>query len=187
MAKADHAGKSAPFPIEEWPSVVIQGLSILNRNNWFPVLTLMIGNPGETDADSMATLDLIYEVERRGLSRLLRPFHLHTAARHPAGDPERGHRKPRKMTRAAWQILLKCWKMSIKAALQSWWGPPAWRSGAFLATGCRSCARPMDRLLPGRYSKWITLRFSTCAVKREGHGKHVPRALVLDRLSSWSA
>ena len=27
----------------------------------------MIGNPGETDEDSKATLDLIYEVERRGL------------------------------------------------------------------------------------------------------------------------
>ena len=30
-------------------------------------MTLIIGNPGETDDDVKATLDLIYEVERRGL------------------------------------------------------------------------------------------------------------------------
>src|SRR4029077_16272712 len=67
MAKQIMPGKSVPFPIEEWPSVLIQGLTILNRNNWLPVMTLMIGNPGETDDDSRATLDVIYEVERRGL------------------------------------------------------------------------------------------------------------------------
>ena len=30
-------------------------------------MTLIVGNPGETDDDTKATLDLIYEVERRGL------------------------------------------------------------------------------------------------------------------------
>ena len=59
--------KGVPFPIEEWPSVIVRGLEVLNRNNWFPAMTLMIGSPGETDEDVRATLDLIYEVERRGL------------------------------------------------------------------------------------------------------------------------
>ena len=40
---------------------------MLNQNNWFPAMTLIIGSPGETDDDAKATLDLIYEVERRGL------------------------------------------------------------------------------------------------------------------------
>ena len=39
----------------------------MNKNNWFPAATLIIGNPGETDDDVKATIDLIYEVERRGL------------------------------------------------------------------------------------------------------------------------
>jgi len=67
MAKQIMPGKGVPFPIEEWPSVLIQGLTTLNRYNWFPVMTLMVGNPGETDDDCKATLDLLYEVERRGL------------------------------------------------------------------------------------------------------------------------
>jgi hypothetical protein len=36
------------------------------------------------------------------------------------------------MARLQWQILMKWWKMSVNAALHSWWGPPAWRLGAFL-------------------------------------------------------
>jgi len=131
MARQIMPGKSAPFPIEEWPSVVIQGLTILNRNNWFPVLTLMIGNPGETDADSMATLDLIYEVERRGLFAFFVPS-IFTPLHDTRLATQKGVIESREMTALQWQILLKCWKMSMNAALHSWWGPPAWRIGAFL-------------------------------------------------------
>ena len=147
MAKQIMPGKAAPFPIEEWPSVVIQGLTILNRNNWFPVLTLMIGNPGETDEDSKATLDLIYEVERRGTLCVFRSIDFHTAARHPAGHGKRVI-ESHEMTRLQWQILMKCWKMSVNVALHSWWGAPAWRTGAFLS-GCGSCEKPMGRLSHG--------------------------------------
>jgi radical SAM superfamily enzyme YgiQ (UPF0313 family) len=131
MAKQIMPGKSAPFPIEEWPSVVIQGLTVLNRNNWFPVLTLMIGNPGETDEDSMATLDLIYEVERRGLFAFFVPS-IFTPLHDTRLATQKGVIESRDMTSLQWQILLKCWKMSVGAALHSWWGPTAWRLGAFL-------------------------------------------------------
>ena len=73
VARNIMAGKSAPFPIDEWPSVLIRGLEILNRHNWFPVMTLMIGSPGETDEDVKATLDVVYEMERRKLFAFLVP------------------------------------------------------------------------------------------------------------------
>jgi radical SAM superfamily enzyme YgiQ (UPF0313 family) len=131
MAKQIMPGKSAPFPIEEWPSVLIQGLTILNRNNWLPVLTLMIGNPGETDEDSMATLDLIYEVERRGLFAFFVPS-IFTPLHDTRLAAQKGVIESREMARLQRQILMKWWKMSVNAALHSWWGPPAWRLGAFL-------------------------------------------------------
>jgi hypothetical protein len=28
--------------------------------------------------------------------------------------------------------MLKCWRMSLRPALHSWWGPTAWRLGAFV-------------------------------------------------------
>jgi hypothetical protein len=131
MAKQIIPGKSAPFPVEEWPSVVIQGLTILNRNNWFPVLTLMIGNPGETDADSMATLDVICEIERRGLFAFLVPS-IFTPLHDTRLAAQKGVVESRELSPLQWQILMKCWKMNADMALQSWWGPAVWRFGALL-------------------------------------------------------
>ena len=36
-------------------------------------MTLIVGNPGETDQDVMETIDLVYEMERRGLFAFLIP------------------------------------------------------------------------------------------------------------------
>jgi hypothetical protein len=129
MAKQIMPGKSAPFPIEEWPSILIQGLTILNRNNWFPVMTLMVGSPGETDADCMATLDLLYEAERRGLFAFFVPS-IFAPLEGTALGRRRGVLQSRELPPLQWQIMLKCWKMSLKRALHSWWGPMAWRLGA---------------------------------------------------------
>jgi radical SAM superfamily enzyme YgiQ (UPF0313 family) len=129
MAKQIMPGKAVPFPIEEWPSVLIQGLTILNRNNWFPVMTLMVGNPGETDADCKATLDLLYEVERRGLFAFFVPS-IFTPLHDTRLAEKQGVQESRELTRLQWQIMMKCWKLSLRPALHSWWGPMAWRAGA---------------------------------------------------------
>src|SRR4051812_18438697 len=59
MAKQIMPSKGVPFPIDEWQSVFIRGLEVMNKNNWFPAATLIVGNPGETDEDVKATIDLI--------------------------------------------------------------------------------------------------------------------------------
>lgn len=128
-AKRIMPGKAAPFPIEEWPSVLIQGLTILNRNNWFPVMTLMIGTPGETDEDSKATLDVLYEAERRGLFAFFVPS-IFTPLEDTRLGARQGVQESRELTALQWQIMMKCWHMNVKCALHSWWGPPAWRAGA---------------------------------------------------------
>ena len=88
MAKKIMPSKGVPFSIEDWPSVVLEGLRIMNENNWFPMMTLIVGNPGETDEDVMATLDLVYEIERRGLFAFLVPSIFTPLARHENGKPE---------------------------------------------------------------------------------------------------
>ncbi|MBI4903399.1 MAG: B12-binding domain-containing radical SAM protein [Acidobacteria bacterium] len=129
MAKQIMPGKGVPFPIDEWPSVLIQGLTTLNRNNWFPVMTLIVGSPGETDDDCKATLDLLYEVERRGLFAFFVPS-IFTPLHDTRFAEKEGVQESRELTPLQWQIMMKCWKMSLKPALHSWWGPTAWRIGA---------------------------------------------------------
>src|SRR4029453_5721474 len=51
LAKKSIPNKAVPFSVDEWASVIVRGLEILNRNNWFPAMTLIVGSPGETEED----------------------------------------------------------------------------------------------------------------------------------------
>jgi radical SAM superfamily enzyme YgiQ (UPF0313 family) len=56
-------GKSFPFRPEQWPDVVLKGMEILNHHNWFPFCTWIIGLPGETEADTRESLDLLHSMK----------------------------------------------------------------------------------------------------------------------------
>ena len=128
MAKQVMPSKGVPFNIEDWPSVAINGLEILNRNNWFPMLTLMVGNPGETDEDVMATLDLVYEMERRGLFGFLVPS-VFTPLEGTRMAHDTGVSETKNLTPLQWQLILRCWKMNMRPGLYSWWGPLSFQIG----------------------------------------------------------
>ena len=154
LAKKIMPGKAVPFPIEEWPSIFVQGLTVMNRNNWFPVVTLILGSPDETDEDTRATLDLIYEVERRNLfaffvPSIFTPLHDTRMAGHE------GITETRQMTPLQWQLMMKCWKMSLRAAQFTWWAPFVWRLGALALWLFRL------RRLNGPKFTWPLLLFSS--------------------------
>ena len=129
MAKQIMPSKGVPFPIEEWQSVFIRGLEVMNKNNWFPAATLIVGNPGETDEDVMATLDLIYEVERRGLFAFFIPS-IFTPLHDTRMEDKKGVAQTKELTPLQWQLMMKCWKMNLRPGQMSWWAPTAWRVGA---------------------------------------------------------
>ena len=129
MAKQIMPSKGVPFPIEEWPSVLVRGLEVLNKNNWFPAMTLIIGNPGETDEDVRDTIDLIYEVERRGLFAFFIPS-IFTPLHDTRMESKKGVSETRELTPLQWQLMMKCWKMNLRPGQASWWAPTVWRLGA---------------------------------------------------------
>ncbi len=131
MAKQIMPSKAVPFSIEDWPSVVIQGLQVMNENNWFPAMTLIIGSPGETDEDTKATLDLIYEVERRGLFAFFIPS-IFTPLHDTRMEKQKGVTQTRDLTPLQWQLMMKCWKMNVRPGNQSWWAPLAFRFGSLV-------------------------------------------------------
>jgi hypothetical protein len=129
MAKQIMPSKGVPFQIEDWPSVLVNGLQTLNENNWFPAMTLIVGNPGETDEDCRETLDLIYEVERRGLFAFFIPS-VFTPLHDTRMEQQKGVTETKNLTPLQWQLIMKCWKMNLRPGNASWWGPAAWRAGA---------------------------------------------------------
>ena len=131
MARQIMPSKGIPFAIEDWPSVVLEGLRVLNENNWFPVMTLMVGNPGETDEDVEETLDLVYEMERRKLFAFLVPS-IFTPLHDTRMENKKGVTETRNLTPRQWQLLMKCWKLNLRPGQYSWWGPMAWRIGSII-------------------------------------------------------
>lgn len=131
MAKQIMPSKGVPFSIEDWPSVILEGLRVANENNWFPVMTLMVGNPGETDEDSRATLDLLYEIERRGLFAVLVPS-IFTPLHDTRMEKQRGVTETRQLTALQWQIIMKCWRMDLGPTSNTWWAPLLWKFGSLI-------------------------------------------------------
>jgi radical SAM superfamily enzyme YgiQ (UPF0313 family) len=154
MAKMIMPSKGVPFSIDDWPSVVIQGLTILNANNWFPAMTLIVGNPDETDDDVRATLDLIYEVERRGLFAFFIPS-IFTPLHDTRMEMKTGVTETMQLTPLQWQLIMKCWKMNLRPGQYSWWAPTAWRVGAIGLWMYKL------RKLNGPNFKWPLLMFSS--------------------------
>lgn len=136
IAKKIMAGKGLPFSIEDWPSVVLEGLRIANENNWFPVMTLIVGSPDETDEDVKDTLDVVYEMERRGLFAFLVPS-IFTPLHDTRMEKSEGVTQTQKLTPLQWQLMMKCWKMNLRPGQYSWWGPMAWRIGSIAMWLCR--------------------------------------------------
>ena len=131
LAKKIMPSKGVPFPIDVWPSVLIRGLEVMNRNQWYPMLTLIVGNPGETDDDVKATLDLVYEMERRDLFAFLVPS-VFTPLHDTRMEKEEGVTQTRNLTPLQWQLIMKCWKNNLRPGQYSWWGPSAWRIGSLV-------------------------------------------------------
>ena len=154
MGKLIMPSKGVPFSIEDWPSIVIQGLTVLNQNNWFPAMTLIVGNPDETDEDVMATLDLIYEVERRGLFAFFIPS-VFTPLHDTRMEMKKGVTETMHLSPLQWQLIMKCWKMNLRPGQYSWWAPTAWRLGAIGLWMYKL------RKLNGPNFKWPLLMFSS--------------------------
>jgi len=174
MAKQIMPSKGVPFSIDDWPSVVLEGLRVANQNNWFPMMTLMIGNPGETDQDTRETLDLVYEMERRGLFAFLVPS-IFTPLHDTRMEHQTGVTRTRQLSPLQWQLMMKCWKHNLRPGQYSWWGPMAWRAGSIFMWLYRL------RKLNGPNFTWPLMMFAGVAPERilQGMGKiHVGEPLV---------
>jgi radical SAM superfamily enzyme YgiQ (UPF0313 family) len=159
IARQIMAGKALPFDIKDWPHIVLTGLEILNRNNWFPVCTLIIGSPGETDEDSMATLDLLYEAERRDLRCMWVPSIFTPLVRTRMEDRE-GVRETQQLTTLQWQVIMKAWQMASRIGLQSTWGKASFALGSLVVWATRL------RRVNGPNFTWPLVQFSRAVPER---------------------
>ena len=102
-------------------------------------MTLIVGNPGETDEDCRATLDLIYEVERRGLFAFFIPS-IFTPLHDTRMEKKKGVTETRELTPLQWQLMMKCWKMNLRPGQHELVGADGVAHGRASGCGRGSCA-----------------------------------------------
>jgi len=103
--------KALPYQPEEWPQVVIEAVKTLNKNHWFPGLTLIIGLPEETPDDIRETIELIKKMEDAGLHFIVAPL----AFVPLAAWREKGFLDfAKQFDESRFNLVYKCWKHTIQ-------------------------------------------------------------------------
>lgn len=102
-------GKSYPFRPEQWPDVVMKGMEIMNRANWFPMCTFIIGLPGETDADMRESLDLLHSLKDAKWCVIPTLFVPLDDTRLASSESA----KVARLTDLQWEFFFTCWRYNI--------------------------------------------------------------------------
>src|SRR5437660_371393 len=103
-------GKAYPYKAHQWRDVVLKGMEILNRHNWYPFCTFIIGLPGETDEDTKQSLDLLYDL-RHAQGTFVPTFFV------PLEDTRMQKKESAKlieMTDLQWEFFFTCWKYNLE-------------------------------------------------------------------------
>ena len=103
-------GKAYPYRAHQWRDVILKGMEILNRHNWYPFCTFIIGLPGETDEDTRQSLDLLFEL--RDAKGMFVPTWFV-----PLEDTRMQKRESAKlidMTDLQWEFFFTCWKYNLE-------------------------------------------------------------------------
>ena len=102
-------GKGYPFRPEQWPDVVLKGMEILNKNNWFPFCTWIIGLPGEKPEDTKLSLDLLHALKDAKWCVVPTLFV-------PLEDTRLQKRESAKLyqlTDLQWEFFFTCWRYNL--------------------------------------------------------------------------
>ena len=102
-------GKAYPFRPNQWPEVVLKGMETMNKANWFPMCTFILGLPGETREDTKQSLDLLFALKGAKWSVIPTLFVPLDDTR--LGDVE-GARIAR-LTDLQWEFFFTCWRYNI--------------------------------------------------------------------------
>jgi radical SAM superfamily enzyme YgiQ (UPF0313 family) len=104
-------GKALPYSIDNWPELVVQGVGIMNDYDWWPLCTIMTGQPDETEDDVRATLDLIDDLRNHHAKMFYTPVLFIPLKEAMLGNRRRTNLK--NLSELQWEVIARCWKYNI--------------------------------------------------------------------------
>ena len=142
-------GKALPFSVDNWPELVVEAIGYMNDYDWWPLCTIMTGQPDETEEDVIATLNLIDDLRNHNAKMFYTPVLFIPLKEAILGNCRR--RDLNNLTELQWEVISRSWRNNIDfwaPDLQKYIGPTfffahwfygRWKHG-------KKSTRPMMRL-----------------------------------------
>jgi radical SAM superfamily enzyme YgiQ (UPF0313 family) len=109
-------GKALPYSVDNWPELVVQGVGIMNDHDWWPLCTIMTGQPDETEDDVRATLELIDDLRNHNAKMFYTPVLFIPLKEAMLGNHCRTNLK--NLSELQWEVIARCWRNNI-----DFWSP----------------------------------------------------------------
>ncbi len=109
-------GKALPYSVDNWPELVVQGVGAMNDYDWWPLCTIMTGQPDETEEDVRATLDLIDDLRNHNAKMFYTPVLFIPLKEAVLGSHRRSTLK--NLSELQWEVISRCWRNNI-----DFWSP----------------------------------------------------------------
>jgi radical SAM superfamily enzyme YgiQ (UPF0313 family) len=142
-------GKALPYTVDNWPALVVEAIGLMNDYDWWPLCTIMTGQPDETEEDVIATLNLIDDLRNHRAKMFYTPVLFIPLKEAILGNCRRADLNS--LTELQWEVISRSWRNNIDfwaPDLQKYIGPTfffahwfygRWKHG-------KKSTRPMMRL-----------------------------------------
>lgn len=109
-------GKALPFSVDRWPEIVVEAIGKLNDHDWYPLCTIMTGQPDETEDDAIATIELIDALRAQNAKMFYTPVLFIPLKEAVLSNSRRASLN--NLSETQWEIIARCWKNNI-----DFWAP----------------------------------------------------------------
>jgi len=104
-------GKALPFSVDNWPEIVLDAIGTLNDHDWYPLCTIMTGQPDETEEDVIDTINLIDELNAMNAKMFYTPVLFIPLKEAVLSESHRSNLEG--LSELQWEVLARCWKNNI--------------------------------------------------------------------------
>jgi len=109
-------GKALPYSVDRWPEIVCEAIGSLNDHDWWPLCTIMTGQPEETEDDVIATINLIDDLRAQNSKMFYTPVLFIPLKEAMLGNTRRMNLD--NLTELQWDVISRCWSNNI-----DFWAP----------------------------------------------------------------
>lgn len=116
LMKKHMKGKALPYSVNNWPEIVVNAIGKMNDYDWWPLCTIMTGQPDENEDDVIATINLIDDLRAHNAKMFYTPVLFIPLKEAVFRNCHRTNLNG--ITELQWEVIARCWRNNI-----DFWAP----------------------------------------------------------------